>query len=258
MGENSIVAVVTGVTGGIGKAIARSLAQKGNRIVGVARNKQKVDEVLRQIHQMYKTEFVTIGADISRVEDVGNMISKILEAFKRIDVLVNNAGVGSFDFIVNTKPKDWDHMMDVNLKGLYLCSRAVLKSMIEQKKGMIINISSVCGLRGYAQCGAYCASKFGVVGFTEALAHEVSPFNISALAVCPDIVNTSFANNRNATLTDKRNMLTPEEVAEVVVGLVESEAKSQICEIKLHPLTSLLAMIRIQKRKVSVKRIRFL
>lgn len=258
MGKNCMVAVITGVTGGIGKAIAESFAQKGTRIAGVARNKQRVNEVLRHMHQIYGAEFLAIEADVSRIEDVENMVSVVMEKFKRIDVLINNAGVGIFDSIINVEPKDWEYIMDVNLKGVYLCARAVLNYMMKQKSGMIINISSVCGLRGYAQCGAYCASKFGVVGFTEALAHEVSPYNIAAFAVCPDIVDTSFANNRNAALTDKMNMLTPQEVAKVVVDLVKSGAKSQICEITLHPLTFLWRMIGVQKRKVSVKRIKFL
>ena len=236
MPNSQRVAIITGVSKGIGKAIAESFATHGINLVGASRNEEKMAELFENIRTEHKIDCLAVSTDVSKDERVNNMLVKVLEKFGRIDILVNCAGIGAFDHIIDSKLEDWEKLLDINLKGVYLCSKTVLPQMMRQKNGTIINIASVCGLRGYSKCGAYCASKFGVVGFTEVLHHELRPYNIKVFAVCPDIVDTTFANNINATLTDKSNMLKPQDVAQCVSRLIESDARSQICEIRLKPL----------------------
>jgi len=264
MPNNHIVAVITGVTRGIGKAIAFSFARDGINLAGTSRNKEKTAESLEEIQSKYKVDCLAVQTDVSENEDVNNMINEVLERFNRIDILVNCAGVGAFDYIIDSKLEDWERMININLKGVYLCSKAVLPQMMRQKRGTIINIASVSGLRGYPKGGAYSASKFGVVGFTEVLSKEAKPYSIRVFAVCPDIVDTTFANNINPTLTDKSNMLNPHDVAERILRLINSGASSQICEISLKPLNFFnrvfdrIFRVKPKKRDVIVKTIKFL
>jgi len=231
------IAIITGITKGIGKAIAESLAARRINLVGVSRNEKNITGLFERLCSKHKIDCLAVQTDVSQNDHVNTLITRTLKRFGRIDILVNNAAVGAFDSIVDSKLDDWQKMIDINLKSVYLCSKAVLPQMMRQKNGIIINISSVCGLRGYSKCGTYCASKFGVNGLTEVLALEAKPSNIKVFAVCPDIVDTTFANNINVSLTDKSNMLKPEDIADRVGLLIDSGAKSQICEIRLKPLT---------------------
>lgn len=264
MPNNHRVAIITGVTKGIGKSIALSFAREGINLVGVSRNKEKIIEALEEIQLKHKVVCLAVQADVSQQEDVNNMLTQVLEKFNRIDVLVNCAGVGVFDYIIDSKLADWERIIDVNLKGVYLCTKAVLSQMMRQKSGTIINIASVSGLRGYSKCGTYSASKFGVVGFTEVLSQEAKPDNIKVFAVCPDIVDTTFANNINATLTDKSNMLDPHDVAERTLRIIKSGARSRICEISLKPLNffnrlfNRIFRMKPKRRDVIVKTIKYL
>jgi 3-oxoacyl-[acyl-carrier protein] reductase len=262
--SNHRVAIITGVTKGIGKSIALSFAREGINLVGVSRNKEKIIEALEEIQLKHKVDCLAVQADVSQQEDVNNMLPQVLEKFDRIDVLVNCAGVGVFDYIIDSKLEDWERIIDVNLKAVYLCSKAILPKMMRQKSGSIINIASVSGLRGYARGGAYSASKFGVVGFTEVLAQEAKPHNIKVFAVCPGIVDTTFANSINPTLTDKSNMLNPHDVANLTSRLIKSRAKSQICEIGLKPinifsrLLNKFVRIKPKRRDIFIETIKYL
>jgi 3-oxoacyl-[acyl-carrier protein] reductase len=249
------VAIITGASSGIGRAIAACLAAEGVYIAGVSRNKEKVAEALDEIRTRYGVECLPLRADVSQENDVDAMVTQALEKFGRIDVLVNNAGVGFFGRVVDSKAEEWEKTIDINLKGVYLCSKAVLPRMIERKSGTIINISSVCGLRGNAGCAIYCASKFGIVGFTESLAHEAKPFNVSVSAVCPHAVDTEFGGRTNLSPVNSARMILPEDVARLVCALATGERKPQICEIRLRPRTLLDRFLRRTRRISMVKTI---
>ncbi len=254
------VAIITGITKGIGKAIAESLAARGIYLVGVSRNEKDIAELFDRLCSKHKIDCLAVQTDVSQNELVNTLITRTLERFGRIDILVNNAAVGTFGSIIDSKLDDWQKMIDINLKSVYLCSKAVLPQMMRQKNGSIINISSVCGLRGYSKCGAYCASKFGVNGLSEVLALEAKPSNIRVFAVCPDVVDTTFANNTNASLTNKSNMLRPEDIGDRVGLLIDSGAKSQVCEIRLKPSNFFHRHLRREnkKRKVEKRTIKYL
>ncbi len=197
------VALVTGAGGeqGMGRAIARRMAQAGadvgiNDIV--PRREGSADwaglpDVEREIEAIGRRVLSVVG-DVSSANDVETMVSRVLDHFGRIDILVNNAGaIAGRDRVpvVNLDEAEWDRVQNVNAKGTFLCSRAVARALIAQGTGgRIINLSSVSGKRGVARFAAYCASKFAVRGFTQALAQELGPHNITVNAICPGYVET--------------------------------------------------------------------
>lgn len=249
------VVLITGASKGIGRALVFNYAKNGANVIGVARNKDELYETMADAERRFSVRSIAIEGDVSKPESVDAFFSEALRTFPRIDVLINNAGVGSFDRFIRLSDAEWRSMINVNLKGAVLCTRHALAPMLERRDGIIVNVSSICGLTGYAECSAYCASKFALVGFSDALAREVALFNISVYAVCPDIVDTSFASNRNASLTRREKMLAPEEVADFIYRLTIKRPRSQVCKLGLHPLTSVFYRIGLRRRAIVSKRI---
>ncbi len=191
MKSNDKVAIVTGAGRGIGEAISIRLAKEGVDIVVCDidfNNAQKTAEEIKAIGR----QSLVIRTDVSKSSDVEKMVNLAMEKFGRIDILVNNAGIVIVKPIVELEEEEWDKVIDVDLKGIFLCSKAVAKVMINQKSGKIINISSDSGKTGYALFAHYNAAKFGVIGFTQGLAKELAPYKINVNAVCPGIVGTKM------------------------------------------------------------------
>ncbi len=185
------VAIVAGGGRGIGKAIALELAKEGLKIVIAARTAREIYNTANEIKSL-GSEALAIKTDIRSSSDVKNLIKKTISKFGRIDILINNAGIGIFKPLVKTSEREWDKVLDTNLKGTFLCCKQVLPMMIKQRKGIIVNISSIAGKHGDAYYSSYCASKFGIIGLTESLAKEVDKFGIKVYTVCPDRVNTKI------------------------------------------------------------------
>jgi len=186
------VAIVTGASRGIGAAIAVALAQEGADIAIVARaSKEKLYEVKRSIEGCNR-QALPIMADVRESNDVNRMVKETLEKFKRIDILVNNAGIIRISPLVEMTETEWDDVLDTNLKSVFLCCRAVLPHMMKQHTGRIINLSSTGGKTGWPLITHYCASKFGIIGFTQSLAKEVGRHNITVNAICPGEVKTEM------------------------------------------------------------------
>jgi meso-butanediol dehydrogenase/(S,S)-butanediol dehydrogenase/diacetyl reductase len=189
--SNDKVAIVTGAGRGIGEAISIRLAKEGVDIVVCDidfNNAQKTAEEIKAIGR----QSLAIRTDVSKSSDVEKMVNLAMEKFGRIDILVNNAGIVIVKPIIELEEEEWDKVIDVDLKGIFLCSKAVAKVMINQKSGKIINISSDSGKTGYALFAHYNAAKFGVIGFTQGLAKELAPYKINVNAVCPGIVGTKM------------------------------------------------------------------
>jgi 3-oxoacyl-[acyl-carrier protein] reductase len=186
------VAVVTGGTRGIGLATVRLLAEGGASMVVSGRDEDRLEAVARELEGT-GAPVLTVAADAAKREDADRLVEATRERFGRIDVLVNNAGITRDQLLVRMKDEDWDQVLDTNLRGVFLMTRAVGKVMIRQKRGRIINISSTAGAMGSAGQVNYSAAKAGVIGLTKAAARELAHWGILVNAVAPGLIETDMA-----------------------------------------------------------------
>lgn len=185
------VAIVTGAAGVIGRAIAARLAEEGAKVIVVDINLKGAEDTVQAIKRS-GGEAMALQVDITKKADVQAMAKKVLDAFGQIDILVNNAGMDHKEPIVEYDEEWWDRLFALNVKGVFLCTQAVLPVMMERKYGRIVNISSMAGKTGEPFTSAYCATKFAVNGFTQVLGIEGGPYNITANAVCPGPVDSDL------------------------------------------------------------------
>ncbi|WP_013324621.1 3-oxoacyl-[acyl-carrier-protein] reductase [Gloeothece verrucosa] len=226
------VAIVTGASRGIGRAIAIALAAQGAKVVvNYARSSGAADEVVTDITSA-GGEALAIGADVSKAEEVDQLIKQTLEKFGRIDILVNNAGITKDTLMMRMKLEDWQAVIDLNLSGVFLCTRAVTKTMLKQKSGRIINISSVSGLMGNPGQANYSAAKAGVIGFTKTVAKELASRGITVNAVAPGFIATDMTHDLKSEDIIKLIPLgrfgQPEEIAGMVRFLAGDPAAAYI------------------------------
>ncbi len=223
------IAIVTGGNRGIGKSISYELAKEGFNVVISSKKQKESSKAARELENFSGVKSIGIAADVRDKTQVQKLIRNTIKEFKQIDVLINNAGIIAVKEITKTSEKDWDSILDTNLKGVYLCSKEVLPSMISKKSGCIINISSSSGKSGNKGLTAYCASKFGVNGFTESLASEVSQYGITVVAFCPRSVATDMqkqVRGKNEYEKHKDNLIQPIKVASMVIDAINGKYNS--------------------------------
>ena len=179
--------VITGASSGIGRAAALEFARRGANVVIAARRAELLDEIARLCRDRGVT-CTTIVADISNRTDC----KRLIDSAGRIDILVNNAGFAIFEAIENAKPEDLEEMMRTNYFGAVWCTQAALPAMLARREGTIVNVASIAGMMGYARMGGYCATKFAMIGFSEALRDEVIDRGVRVAMVCPGTVDTNF------------------------------------------------------------------
>jgi 3-oxoacyl-[acyl-carrier protein] reductase len=192
------VSLVTGASRGIGRAIARTLAAEGARVVLAARDVERLSEAVAEIAKA-GGQADAVALDVADRRSVEAAVTRVLEAHGRLDHLVNNAGVTRDNLLLRMKDEEWQHVLATNLTGVFLCTQAALKPMLKQRSGRIVNITSVVGLGGNAGQANYAASKAGIVGFTKSVAREVASRGITANAVAPGFIETDMT----AAMTDK-------------------------------------------------------
>lgn len=227
------VAIVTGASRGIGKAIALALGSEGAKVVvNYARSSEAAEEVVAEINSQ-GGEAMALQGDVSQEEEVNNLIKTTLEKFGRIDVLVNNAGITKDGLLMRMKSEDWQAVIDLNLTGVFLCTRAVTKIMLKQKSGRIVNITSVAGQMGNPGQANYSAAKAGVIGFTKTVAKELASRGITVNAVAPGFIATDMTNDLKSTqeiikMIPLGRFGKPEEIAGMVRFLVADPAAAYI------------------------------
>jgi 3-oxoacyl-[acyl-carrier protein] reductase len=211
------IALVTGAGKGIGRAIAIALAHEGVDVGLIARTEKDLLEVAAELQSIgVKTAVAT--ADVSDIQSVNAAVNNIQSTLGNIDILINNAGTGTFGKFLELEPAEWENQVKVNLFGVYYTTRAVLPQMIKRETGDIVNISSTAGLRGNAGTSAYSASKFGVMGLSESLMQEVRKQNIRVTALAPSTVVTDLAKSANLINNNEDRMMQPEDFAELIIA----------------------------------------
>lgn len=225
------VAIVTGGSRGIGKAIASLLAAGGADVVIVGRGIAQAQATADEIAAASGQKAVAYALDVADFEQAQKMAQQIKADFGRIDILVNNAGITRDNIIMRLDESDWDDVLDINLKGTFNCSKAVIRTMMKQRYGRIINITSVSGQAGQVGQTNYSAAKAGMIGLTKALAREVASRNITVNAVAPGFIPTALTEDLPTELVEQilsvtpmGRMGTPEEVAFAVIFLASQQA----------------------------------
>lgn len=226
------IAIVTGGSRGIGRAVAIALATEGAKIVvNYARSSEAANEVVAEITAA-GGEAIALCADVSQAEEVDNLIKQTLEKFSRIDILVNNAGITRDTLLMRMKPADWQAVINLNLTGVFLCTKAVTKTMLKQRSGRIINIASVAGQMGNPGQANYSAAKAGVIGFTKTVAKELASRGITVNAVAPGFIATDMTNDLKSEEIIKFIPLgrygKPEEIAGMIRFLAADTAAAYI------------------------------
>lgn len=225
------VAVVTGASRGIGRAIALKLAEEGAKVVvNYSGSQAKAEEVVAMI-QENGGEAIAVQASVSQTEEVTALMDAAVKTYGSLDILVNNAGITKDNLIMRMKEDEWDDVLNTNLKGVFLCTKAVTRQMMKQRAGRIINISSIVGVAGNAGQANYVAAKAGVIGLTKTTAKELASRNILVNAIAPGFIETEMTEQLPEDI--KQGMLTqiplaklgqPEDIAKAVAFLASEDA----------------------------------
>jgi NAD(P)-dependent dehydrogenase (short-subunit alcohol dehydrogenase family) len=227
-------AIVTGATRGIGLAIARTLLQLRAHVFVCARTSADVDQTVAALSSQYGDRIHGTACDVRSYNEVGSMVARASQALGGVDILINNAGIGSRSYVANMPVEEWDSTIQTNLSGVFYCCHAVLPLIKHRGGGYIINIGSLAGKNAFPGGAAYCASKFALIGFTEALMQEVRYDHVRVSHIMPGSVNTGFGRDgRQDPGTSWK--LAPEDVATVVVNLLEMDPRALPSRIELRP-----------------------
>jgi short-subunit dehydrogenase len=231
--QNKVV-VVVGATGGIGSALVPKLAESGAKLVLVARDVDKLTELARNLEDDYDAEAIAIPTDITKYDQVEAMVQRAIAEFGQIDVLVNAAGAGVMKQFLRIEPQELDQMLDLNLKGNFYTSQAVANVMKERKIGHICNVIGILGKHPMAMAAAYCASKFGAIGFSKCMADELRRLGIKVTLFYFGGIDSPFWDNVSLKV-DRSKMLTTETAANAIMFALSADPQSVPMEINIQP-----------------------
>lgn len=224
------VAIVTGGSQGIGKKICLGLAENEAKVAVFDVNEELSQEVVKKI-KAKGGDALAVKVDVAKYEEVNEATRQVIDKFKGIDILINNAGITKDSLLLRMKEEDWNRVLQVNLNGVFNCLKAVLRYMMRQKYGRVVNISSIIGIRGNIGQANYSASKAGIIGLTKSAAREVGRYGITVNAVAPGFIDTAMTRRLNKKVADAiisqvplQRMGKPGEVASLVTYLVSEKA----------------------------------
>jgi NAD(P)-dependent dehydrogenase (short-subunit alcohol dehydrogenase family) len=228
------LAVVTGASEGIGRAIASALAEKGAAVAVCARDAARIERVAGEL-RWKGSPTLGLACDVRDEAAVREFARHVMDELGTPTILVNNAGVGRFAPVAEMTTGDWRDVIDTNVTGMFLVTRAFLPAMLEDGGGAVVNIASLAGRNGFAGGAAYCASKHAVLGFSKSLMMEVRQRGMRVIAVCPGSVDTPFFDKQQAMNPNRETILAPEDVAQVVVSALELAPGAMLSEIDVRP-----------------------
>lgn len=220
------VALVTGASSGIGQAIARHLVEAGVKVGLFARNKEKLEALASELHGT-----LPLAGDVTRLEDLEQAVARLETTFGRLDFLINNAGVGIFKPVHELSTDEWHQVIQTNLTGPFFATKAAAPALIHRGGGYIINIGSLAGKNSFANGAAYNASKFGVLGFSEASMLDLRHHGIRVSSILPGSVDTPFAGNT----TGSSWKIQPEDIAQTVVYLLRTDPRIISSQVDIRP-----------------------
>lgn len=232
---NQQTALITGASSGIGKATALAFAKVGAKTILLGRSIAKLEAVAREIEQI-GAQTAIYPLDLAAIEQVPAQLSTIVSDAGAVDILVNNAGMGYTAELINTPLADWQAVLNLNLTSVFQCIQAVLPGMRTRSQGTIINVISIAGRQAFAGWGTYCASKFGLMGLSKALAAEERAHGIRVVALCPGAVDTPLWDSDTVQMEfDRAAMLSPETVAQSILHAVQLPPQAVVEELVLMP-----------------------
>lgn len=226
-------AVVTGGTKGIGRAIAEALLREGADVCLSARHGEEVERTVKELNDAEGGRAAGVVCDVRSEQEVQALIDHTVDEFGGVDILINNAGVGSFKTVEETTPDEFREVLETNLCGVFYCCHHAIPAMKKRGGGYIINVSSLAGTNAHPRMAAYNASKFGLNGFSEALMQEVRQDNIKVSYIMPGSVNTHFGGDQPSE--EKSWQLQPEDIARVVVDLLRHDERSLPSRVEIRP-----------------------
>lgn len=229
------VAVVTGGSSGIGRAVARSLGRAGCRVAICARTPETLDEAAASLARE-GFEVLAVPADVSRPEDVEELAERVVDELGPPDVLVNNAGLARFGDLEELSPEDFDTVFGVNVRGVFLCSRAFVPAMKERGDGVVVNVASLAGKNAFPGGTVYAASKHAVMGMSKSMMLELREHGIRVITVCPGSVNTRFFDETDFFDPDRDAIVQPEDVGELVREAVRLSDRGTVSEVEIRPV----------------------
>jgi 3-oxoacyl-[acyl-carrier protein] reductase len=226
------IALVTGASRGIGREIALGLAKQGaDVVVNYSGSEERANQVVAEIKELGRNA-IAVQCDVSNGESVANMVKATIDTYGKLDILVNNAGITKDNLLMRMKEEEWDDVININLKGVFLCTKAVTRQMMKQRSGRIINISSIVGVSGNPGQANYVAAKSGVIGLTKTTAKELSSRGITVNAIAPGFITTDMTDKLTEDVKDQMlkqiplaRFGEPSDIANVVVFLASEDSR---------------------------------
>ena len=227
------VAIVTGASKGIGRKLAIDLAKEGAHVAISARSEELLKETAKEIQTLGPEAFY-FACDMSVEKEIKNFIDETIGRFHRLDILINNAGLGHFENIINMSTKKWDEMFDLNVRGLFITTRETLPYLRKAGESVIVNVASLAGKNAFAGGGGYAATKHAVIAFSRCLMLEERKNSVRVITICPGSVSTEFSAPDKDEARQKRKLQT-EDISSIIIHAIRIPQRAMISEIDIRP-----------------------